>query len=94
MVQALGLTVDQKERIRAIQNDFRNAALRAAMSERSSTQPGNEADFDNHDARNKALALLTPKQLEMWKSLVGKPFSGLVIPLGLPGAKRPATAGR
>ena len=93
VVEALSLTVDQRDRIRAVQTEFRDARFRRGPR----GDPSGEAERLQKDAIGKILALLTPVQAETWQVLSGEPFTGRVFspdrPFGPPPGPGPRPGG-
>jgi hypothetical protein len=82
IVQALSLTGEQKDGIRAIQAECRDATFRRGPFGDHQAA----ADRLKKDAIARILAQLTPPQVDAWKDLSGEPFTGIVFrPFGPPG---------
>jgi serine/threonine protein kinase len=69
VVEALDLTTDQRERIRAIEE---GALFRQIRDFRS----GKAADAAGTPTMDRALAVLTPDQARRWRAMVGEPIRG------------------
>ena len=79
LAKTLKLTADQKDRLRAIEAEkYRNVFF-----DRNRKEPGaTEAHEDSaKSAMQKMLAVLSPDQLQQWRSLTGKPYEG---PMSIP----------
>jgi hypothetical protein len=73
VIERLGLTNEQREKIRNIQTQYRNSRMIGG--------PGSDAETSQKlraSAVSSITQLLTPDQLQSWSGLMGKPFSGTV----------------
>jgi hypothetical protein len=79
VVAALQLTIEQREQIRVIEDDWLFAWLRATRPGMPVNQP---PDPKAGPCTERILALLTGEQLQRWHRLTGEPVKGLVGPFG------------
>jgi eukaryotic-like serine/threonine-protein kinase len=80
---ALGLTTEQRDRIRVIEDD----ALFGWMRTMPRSAPTSEAKGSSTGER--ILLVLTPAQARTWRELTGPPVNGLLVPFGAPGPSPP-----
>jgi serine/threonine protein kinase len=78
VVAALQLTDAQKEHIRTLQEEARQARLVAFRSNGSPCEGMKHHDAQDANALDDILKLLTAEQKETWKRLIGTPFWGKV----------------
>jgi hypothetical protein len=83
LLEALQLTEEQKQNVRAIQDEARHHALGRGMEAASQRRPGGPQPEDWKKAadswriaRDQVLAVLTADQKARWKELTGEPFKG------------------
>jgi hypothetical protein len=80
IAKGLGLTQEQKEKIRAIQDEARawSWADFMAMSNEFNPQGKRFEKFEESwkKTREQIMAVLTPEQTEKWKEMTGEPFKG------------------
>jgi hypothetical protein len=77
VVEALGLTLEQRERIRAVEEEIlfgQMRELRSGKVPEDSARPGVD----------RILAVLTPEQQRRWKELAGEPIRGPLSAFPLP----------
>ena len=79
VVEALRLSREQREEVRRIQQRMRDRSWREEQAQGWDELKKNSVDD--------ILSLLTPGQLEAWKSLTGEPFTGKVVQPGPPPRK-------
>jgi eukaryotic-like serine/threonine-protein kinase len=77
VVEALGLTAGQRERIRAIEEEFVFRQMRE-------TQSGKVAEGAGMPAMERILALLTTDQARRWKEMAGEPIRGALSVFPMP----------
>jgi serine/threonine protein kinase len=77
VVEALKLTRDQRERIRAIEEEFLFGRLRERAS-------GNVPEDSARPAVVRILALLTPEQARRWEEMTGEPIRGPLSAFPMP----------
>ena len=90
VVQALSLTAEQRDRLRAIQAKSRDA--RFGPGPRGDPSGGG-AERAKKEAIANILAQLTPAQAEAWKELTGEPFTGSVFSRDRPFGPPPGAPG-
>jgi hypothetical protein len=71
VVESLALTADQKNRIRVVQAEYRDARFQHPPF---GDRPGLERQ--QKDWMGMILAQLTPEQVAIWKAMTGEPFTG------------------
>ncbi len=92
VADALQLTPEQKEKVRAIQQEAQSQAQEAMQAgDRSAART--KVQEIRKTADEKSAALLTPEQQGKWKTLTGEPFKGEIAPPRGRGRNRPGTAG-
>jgi hypothetical protein len=86
VADALGLSGEQKDKLKAIIDD--------AQKEMSSLPRGPESQKKREEigkaAADKAMEVLTAEQRTKWKDMLGEPFKGEITRPGRPGGNRPA----
>jgi hypothetical protein len=87
VIEALGLTTDQRQRIRAIEEEIFSAQIREFQSGKVPEEPGKPSI-------GRIMAMLTPDQVRRWNEMAGEPARGPLnaFPLTFPtprGPKRP-----
>jgi serine/threonine protein kinase len=76
LVEALRLDEEQKEKVKAIQDEARRAAWVGPRPGGPRPEDWKKAADSWRTARDQALAVLTPDQEAKWKELTGEPFKG------------------
>lgn len=88
LAKTLKLTADQKERLRTIEAEkFRSFFFDRNRKEAGATESSEDRA---RSAMQKMLAVLTPEQLQQWRSMTGKPYQG---PMSQPGRQGPPMPG-
>jgi hypothetical protein len=77
VVETLGLSPEQRERIRAIEEEILFGQMRELRSGRVPEGPGKPAD-------DRILAVLTPEQARRWKGMAGEPIRGPLSAFPMP----------
>jgi hypothetical protein len=77
VAEALGLTTQQKECVRAIQEEANQAMRAFAHSGESHRARGKKFEEAWRSTRERLLAVLTTEQKAQWKVMTGEPFLGL-----------------
>src|SRR5207253_4066195 len=76
LLEALQLTEEQKERIRATQEEARRTMLFGPRPRGPRPEDWKKAADSWKNARDKVLAVLTAEQKATWEELIGEPFKG------------------
>jgi serine/threonine protein kinase len=93
VVAALQLTAEQRERIRAIEDEALFAWMRTPAA---GGEPGKPPRPRDRSPGERILAVLTEDQVRRWKEMTGEPVRGLMTPFGPPpgprnGPRKPAS---
>ncbi|MDB5356784.1 MAG: serine/threonine protein kinase [Phycisphaerales bacterium] len=75
IVDALALTKEQKDAIRAIQSKWDDKHHGPGPG----SSPGSRDHAERDEVMGQILALLTPQQMGIWKSMTGEKFNGILI---------------
>ena len=81
--QTLGLTTGQKDKIRALNAEWDTKRHRPGPPDKPREPPEKMKEaFESQqkEVMAKALALLTPAQVQTWNALIGEPFHGPLFP--------------
>jgi serine/threonine protein kinase len=81
---ALGLTPDQRERVRVIEDDAAFGWMRAMAQGTPPGEPGPPPGTKGPSTTERILALLTDGQARKWRELTGEPVKGPLVPFGAP----------
>jgi serine/threonine protein kinase len=76
LLEALRLTDEQKEKIRAVRDEARRTMRVGLRPGGPRLEDWKKAEGDWRNARDQVLAVLTADQKVMWKELTGEPFKG------------------
>src|SRR5439155_533550 len=80
VASVLQLTTDQRDRIRAIEEEAFFAWMRAMAPGPPPRVPGPAVGPNDGSANVRILALLTDEQARQWKAMTGEPFKGPPMP--------------
>jgi Spy/CpxP family protein refolding chaperone len=80
VAEALHLSDEQKEKIKTIRQETRDAARKVfGQDPPAAREDARKAMEKLHkDAAAKMMALITPEQKEKWQALIGEPFTGAI----------------
>jgi serine/threonine protein kinase len=81
---ALELTPEQRDRIRAIEEEWLFVWTKKMRDGRGLGSRAQPTEPQGKPAHERILALLTEEQARRWQSMIGEPFRGLLIPFPLP----------
>lgn len=81
---ALELTPEQRDRIRAIEEEWLFAWTKKMRDGSGPGSLGQPTEPTGRPTHERILELLTEEQSRRWKSMIGEPFQGLLIPFPLP----------
>lgn len=79
---ALGLTLEQREHFRVIEDDAVFGWLRGMSQHKPANASASSLEEKAKSTRERILEQLTPLQAKKWTEMTGKPVQGVIVPFG------------